>query len=72
MKLDFIGHKIRDEDKLWIIKGDLLRIEAYRDGDKVIPIDRNYDLEQTLQDGKNSRVDLKRSWLENYMMKAHG
>lgn len=70
MKLDFIGHEIRDNDKLWIIKGDLTRIEAYRDGYKVIPTDENFEaLSQILTDGKNSRVDLQRCWYENYLIK---
>jgi hypothetical protein len=70
MILDFIGHEIRPNDDLWIIKGDMLRIEAYRDGDNVIPKEDKFEcLAQTLHDGKNSRVDLKRSWYENYLMK---
>ena len=70
MKLDFIGHEIRDEDELWIIKSDLTRIEAKRVGDKVIPIDKKFScLEQILHDGKNSKVDLQRNWLDEYMIK---
>lgn len=70
MKLDFIGHEIRDEDQLWIIKGNLTRIKANRICDKVVPIDEKfYCLEQTLCDGKNSRVDLQRSWFDEYMIK---
>lgn len=70
MKLDFIGHEIRDGDKLWVIKGDLTRIEAERVGDKVIPINKKFScLEQTLYDGKNSRVDLQRNWFDEYMIK---
>lgn len=70
MKLDFIGHEIRDGDPLWIIRGDLTRIEAYRVEDRVIPTDaRLLSISQTIHEGKNSRVDLKRCWYENYLIK---
>ena len=73
MKLDFIGHEIRAGDELWIIRSDLTRIKAYRRGDTVIPCGLKHScLQQTLKDGKNSRVDLQRSWYENYLIKKEG
>ncbi|MGE4399379.1 MAG: hypothetical protein AB7D29_07650 [Campylobacterales bacterium] len=70
LKRDFIGHEITDNDKLWIIAPNLDRIEAYRIGDMVIPVDMTRrHLMQTLKEGKNSRVDLRLCWLDNYSRK---
>lgn len=66
--LDFIGHEIRDTDEVWIIAGNLIRIEAMRQGNKVVAKDKKWDYEIILHEGKNSRIDLQRSWIENYMI----